>query len=359
MRVELSVHPDLLLDPVRLLDAAIAKARVKPRAIAGFEVVRRSIDGRKGKVRVTPDEAFATGDQLSYLLGQASACLQNPRDVDAKLHLDMLIEHIPALYDSTATHPFRGVAVKPNAVTPTLILPSTFTARAAHFDGTTNYSSSSINVPAGNQGMMSFWFRNRDTAWDAIPANRICQFRVGSSIEMEVRLASAGRITFTLKQNGSGPDVFTVPTDTFTNDVWHHVAWSWDQVADRFQLFVDGVALDTSAFFWGDGNIQMAGANLTRIGIGGNIGVGNQLIGDLGHLWLDFTQSLDLAAPGNLAKFLNGTDPADLGATGELPTGVAPQYYYDGDGAGWANLGTAGNVGLNGAITAADSTPSL
>jgi len=52
MRVELSVHPDLLLDPVRLLDAAIAKARVKPRAIAGFEVVRKSIDGRKGKVRV-------------------------------------------------------------------------------------------------------------------------------------------------------------------------------------------------------------------------------------------------------------------------------------------------------------------
>jgi uncharacterized FAD-dependent dehydrogenase len=52
MRVELSVHPDLLLDPTRLLDAVIAKARLKPKAVAGYDVVRRTIDARKGKVRV-------------------------------------------------------------------------------------------------------------------------------------------------------------------------------------------------------------------------------------------------------------------------------------------------------------------
>ncbi|MCR9164918.1 MAG: NAD(P)/FAD-dependent oxidoreductase [Nannocystaceae bacterium] len=52
MRVELNVHPDLLLDPARLAEAVIAKARLKPRAVAGFEVVRRTIDARKGKVRV-------------------------------------------------------------------------------------------------------------------------------------------------------------------------------------------------------------------------------------------------------------------------------------------------------------------
>lgn len=51
-RVEVSVHPDLLLDPVRLLDAAITKARLRPKAVAGFEVVRRTVDARKGKVRV-------------------------------------------------------------------------------------------------------------------------------------------------------------------------------------------------------------------------------------------------------------------------------------------------------------------
>lgn len=52
MRVELNVHPDLLLEPPRLLDAIITKARLKPKAVAGYEVLRRTIDARKGKVRV-------------------------------------------------------------------------------------------------------------------------------------------------------------------------------------------------------------------------------------------------------------------------------------------------------------------
>ncbi len=52
MRVEFNVHPDVLLDPVRLLDAAIQKARKKPKAVAGYELVRKTIDARKGKVRV-------------------------------------------------------------------------------------------------------------------------------------------------------------------------------------------------------------------------------------------------------------------------------------------------------------------
>ncbi len=52
MRVELAVHPDLLVDPARLLDAAVAKAKVRGREVEGLDIVRRSIDARKGRVRV-------------------------------------------------------------------------------------------------------------------------------------------------------------------------------------------------------------------------------------------------------------------------------------------------------------------
>lgn len=52
MRVELSVHPDVLLDVARVWDAAIKKARVKPRQVRGVDIVRKTIDARKGKVRV-------------------------------------------------------------------------------------------------------------------------------------------------------------------------------------------------------------------------------------------------------------------------------------------------------------------
>lgn len=52
MRVELSVHPDLLLDPAGLLEAAASKASVRRRSVAGLDVVRKTIDARKGRVRV-------------------------------------------------------------------------------------------------------------------------------------------------------------------------------------------------------------------------------------------------------------------------------------------------------------------
>ncbi len=52
MRVELSVHPDLLLDPGGLLDAVVTKAGARARAVAGLDVIRKTIDARKGKVRV-------------------------------------------------------------------------------------------------------------------------------------------------------------------------------------------------------------------------------------------------------------------------------------------------------------------
>ncbi len=314
---------------------------------------------RKAKLRITPEEPFGTGDQISYLLGQAAANLLKPRDVDAQLHLNMLLENVPTLYDATSDHPLRGIPVKPHAETPAIILPSTFQARAAHFDGATNYASASINQPAGNSGLMSFWFRNRDSAWNAKTSTRICQFRVASQIVLEIRVTSSGRMTFQLNQTGSGDDTFTPPADTFALNKWHHVAWSWDQVAARFQLCVDGFMLDTGAYDWGDGDVQMAGANLTRIGIGGNVSTANQVIGDIGHFWLDLNQSMDLSDPANLSKFLSNDLPVDLGATGELPLGSTPHYYYDGDGPAWTNLGTGGNVPINGALSASDTSPAL
>lgn len=52
MRVEMNVHPDVLLDVAKLWDAAIRKARLKPKAVAGVDVLRKTVDARKGKVRV-------------------------------------------------------------------------------------------------------------------------------------------------------------------------------------------------------------------------------------------------------------------------------------------------------------------
>jgi len=315
---------------------------------------------RVGRVRVTPLEAFGTGDQISYLLGQASASLQEPRDTDAKLHLNMLIEHTPALYNAADMYPFRGVPVAPQVFAPTITLPaSPFTARGAAFDGSTNYASNAISVPAGSQGLMSFWFRNRDSAWNALSGRRICQYRVGSGTRLEVNTASSGRLQFRLNQDGAGSDVLTVSTNTFALNQWYHVAWAWDFAATRFQIYVDGVALNTSGYTFGVDGFQMAGSNLSRIGIASTVSSTQRWLGDLGHFWLDTNNTLDLSIPSNLERFISGGAPVNLGQMGDVPTGSVPQYYYDGDGAAWSNLGSVGNVSLNGLITTSDLPPGL
>lgn len=68
---------------------------------------------RRGVVRITPTDAFAAGDMLEYLRGEANGHILEPRDVTARLFLDMLIEHIPGLYNLSDTYPFHGVPVKP------------------------------------------------------------------------------------------------------------------------------------------------------------------------------------------------------------------------------------------------------
>lgn len=317
-------------------------------------------DPRVGRIRVTPVEPFSTGDQISYLLGQASASLLEPRDTDAKLHLNMLMEHTPALYDAADLYPFRGVPVAPQVFAPTIALPAaSFIARGAAFDGTTNYASNSISVPAGSQGLMSFWFRSRESAWNATSSARLFQYRVGSATVFEARTASSGRLQFRLNQNGTGSDVLTTSTNTFSLNQWHHIAWAWDFAATRFQLYVDGVALGTSGYTFGVDGFEMAGNNLSRIGIASTVSSGNLWFGDIGHFWLDTNSTLDLSIPTNLERFILSGAPVDLGQMGDTPTGSVPQYYYDGDGATWSNLGSAGNVPLNGSITTSDSVPSL
>ena len=52
VRVQLSVHPDLLLNETRLRDEAIAKAQVEMRQVTGVRILRKSVDARHRRPRV-------------------------------------------------------------------------------------------------------------------------------------------------------------------------------------------------------------------------------------------------------------------------------------------------------------------
>lgn len=307
---------------------------------------------RRGRVRITPETPFAFGDVISYLRGQATASLQEPRDYD--LYPWFLIEHVPSLYDATALYPMEGIAVRPFQEDVAVQVPAPpFAARGAYFDGADYYSSSAATVPAGNQLLFSAWFKSDDTTWNAT-ARRLAQFRVGTTIVMEILTASGGRFTIRVN-NDTATDTVSVyggaGTTPFAVGQWYHLMIS--AIGGVLRVYVNGVERGTMSYT----TLDQAGQNLTQIGIGAQTSGTGPWLGDLGHVWFSTTQSLDLSVQANREKFALAGVPVDLGGTGALPTGTAPEFYFDGAGATWSNKGTAGSVALTGALTASSTAP--
>ena len=86
------------------------------------------------------------------------------------------------------------------------------------------------------------------------------------------------------------------------------------------------------------------------LGNGSGAMSGNPLLGALYHSWLDHGSGKYFDEE---TKFWNGSgSPADLGATGQLPTGVAPQFYLpNGPATAGTNAGTGGDLTIVGSFT--------
>lgn len=303
---------------------------------------------RRGRVRITPEQPFQFGDALSYLRGQATAGLLEPRDRDNRLYLDHLIEHLPALYDANATYPFEGIAVRP--LQEDIALPLTapvFVARGAAFDGSSYFNSNAINLPAQQTGLVSVWFRNDDPAgWNASGSHRLVQLRVGTTTMLELHVANNAALRLMLRGGGTNQQINMKASPEgadFVTGRWYHalVGWSGDT---GYVAAIDGQIVGSGAL----GSLDFAGQSFTRIGVGAQTSGSSALIGSMAHLWLSVNQTLDLTDPANRARFVQNGLPVDLGGSGQLPTGNAPDWYYDGAAPDWSNRGSAGNVALVG-----------
>ena len=305
--------------------------------------------GRVGRVRVTPTTPFAFGNSLSYLRGQATASLLEPRDFE--LYQYFLLEHVPAWHDASALYPCPGVAVRPlQEEIQTLVPAPAFVARSAYFDGASNLRNIALSVAGGSKGMASFWFRQPAT-WTA--SQTVFEARVGGTAVLSAGASSSGRVSFRLNQDGTASDVFTTAANTFVGGNWYHVLWAWDYANARFQLYVNGVALNTASYlFTGGTKFDLDGATITGVGVGSGSSGASIWTGDIGHLYVNLTETLNLSVQANREKFALSGHPVNLGANGQMPTGSVPQFYCDGDGAAWNNLGTAGALSVTGALTA-------
>jgi len=305
-----------------------------------------TVPNRRGIVRITPEQPFTNGNSLSYLRGQATAVLLETRDIDNKLYLDQLIEHVPALYDAGALYPMEGVSVRPLQQEIEVNVPFNFTAQSTSFNGTTSrLSSSSLDIsPKGNSFLFSAWFY-LPTTWASSLA--FFNVRIASGNEIaKITTTGSNRLVFV----ASGVGNYATPTNTFGADQWHHLMWHVNANAGadtRHQILVDGATLlngsDASAAV-----LALSTDNIGRMALGYDNSA-NYTEMSLGHVWFDTGVGLfDLSDQNNVDLFA-GNAPISLGANGELPFGTPPIFYADG-GADMANRGTGG------ALTSVDLT---
>jgi hypothetical protein len=301
--------------------------------------------GRRGKVRITPTTPFGFGDVVSYLRGQATAGLLFTRD--GGLYPYFLIEHIPSYYDATATYPFEGIAVRPqqdDLAVP--VIAPLFLSQGAQFNGSTWFRTGSSLVPATTNGCMSLWVNNTAATW--VTGSTVFQFRVGNTAVFSLASASTNRYTFVLNNSsGTNAIAFNAPGNVpFALNTWYHIAVSWTNTG--CQVYVDGTLRGSFTYT----SLNMANQMFTSIGIGANSSGAVPWTGGIGHMYINFDETIDFSNLANRQKFALAGRPVDVGPQGELPTGNRPSFYLDGTAPAWGNRGYSGSISITGSLTA-------
>ncbi|MEL6734845.1 MAG: hypothetical protein AAFO98_03040, partial [Pseudomonadota bacterium] len=200
-----------------------------------------TVPNRRGVIRITPEEAFADGDGIEYLRGQASGHLLEPRDVDAKLYLDMLIEHVPSLHDATALYPFPGLNVRPQPSE--LIVSGVGSSGPAYFTatGTGPYFADPNNIPA-NTSVIRHVFEFRIPASLTLPSSTFLAAVGSQGFDLRIIASGGGRVNLQRVEDSSGAEM--VPSTTLYNtiprDTWLTLEVAADQTLEEIRATLTG-----------------------------------------------------------------------------------------------------------------------
>lgn len=315
--------------------------------------------GRVGRIRITPEVAFANGDRIVpqhlYSLNPYAQTYDEGAGLTQKYWLDFPVERVEALRDPSAFYKLPGIPVKPfgpiQNITTVAGAPFVFTPRSV-----VTTSGSRAQNPltggalfAGTEGTLSLWFRCVDAAWPTT-ARTLLQARAGNNGDpiMALTTASNGRITVVL--SGAGPLAAVSGDFNATDQQWNHLAVSWRAGPSGWGAMYSrngGVPRESvSSPTFLESALRIRTDGIIGLGIGSQSGGGSNWPGELGHVYINLNEALDLRVPSERAKFFAGGvrsgGPASFGQFGQLLTGNAPAFYFDGVGAGWNNVAIGG-----------------
>lgn len=243
---------------------------------------------------------------------------------------------------------------------------SPYVAKAVRFDSAWLYRASSlVGVLDSPKGLYSGWLNptyiesvlHSIVTWaqsslitDGVPSVTHIRCQTGPR-------SDPGLMLYLTNSNGAS---FVEYYANFIFDgAWHNFIFGWDLTIPRLQIAIDGVLLETNIF--DSGGSSQFDINSSAVGttIFGETPSGFSAPGDTSDFYLDFSHTLDLSNPSNIAKFISGGKPVDLGADGSTPTGFAPTIFFSGDAASFGiNKGVGGAFISVGSIIDATTSPS-
>jgi len=183
---------------------------------------------------------------------------------------------------------------------------------------------------------MSVWFRSSGNDGSS---RRIFDHQFRQSM----RMTPAGSLQ-SIMANAANTTIAQFDTaGNWSDSLFHHWILSIDVAGGVSLVYVDGevrpppvVALDDFIEFGRSSSNIASSPSLT-----------DPFEGCIGELYINTEVAIDLSDPTELARFISpGRLPVDLGANGEIPTGVSPIIYSKNGGRDGINLGTGGNFNV-------------
>ncbi len=332
---------------------------------------------RRGRIRITPTVPFANNDRIYplHLKDQSPypqtfvpdyVNTEDPPDLvyQAKVRaaatkswLDFPVERVTALEDPAATYKYPGVPVRPWSapyiVSGVTEAPFTFEPRSVVTSASSHLRDNPYTptVFAGNEGMLSIWFKCTEVSWPS-PVT-LMQMRNGGTIIFALTTASSGRVSSPLSLTDGNTILPTAVTNDFAVGVWNNLLLSWKLGPGGWtQVVRNGGAVRSGSVPAATPRLRMTDLGITAISIGAQTAGTTPWPGEIGHVYINLNQALDLNTPANVAKFYSAGAPVSLGKYGQLPTGSNPAFYFDGPAAAWNNQGTELDVTAIGTFTA-------
>lgn len=223
--------------------------------------------------------------------------------------------------------------------------PGLYKAHGAHFDGTNDSMlGTSLSTADASRLVLSMWFRR-----NAVSSANEYLFQA-TGFRVYVQLLSTDHLRIRAR-NSSNTDIWRHQSAATTSDTnWHHVFAFIDCSGDGNSfVFVDGV--DASVVT--TETTDTINSGVTTYAIGATTSAGSRFAGDLAEVVLVDPGRAVVAADVN--RFISGGRPQYLGAEGKAPFGVQPLFYMRGDHTNFGtNSGSAGDLTVTGALTAAD-----